>query len=440
MEEKIPPQDIDAEQSVLGSLMISQDATALVIPKIKAEYFYKYAHRSIYKAIVNLFQRNEPIDLVTLSNELKKLNELEDVGGRSYLAEILNTVPTAANVEHYMNIVIEKAILRQLIDAGTEIVNHSFDDSETAEGVLELSQQLILDLSKERTKDNFVHLKDVLMSVVDDIHNVYDKDNKVLGASSGFKDLDNLISGFQPANLIILAARPAMGKTALALNFALNTATLDNGAVAIFSLEMPKEQIALRMLSSESKIDSARIKTANMLEHEYKNLTQALGRLSEAPIYIEDTPELTPLDLKAKTRRLLTQADIKLLIIDYLQLMKSGKRKVENRFQEVSEIVREIKAFSREFNIPVIALSQLSREVDKRPDTVPRLSDLRETGEIEQTADIVMFIHRPDYYEHSNETISLTTLYIEKHRHGPTGKIDLMFKKDLSRFYSSEKS
>ncbi|MFA5878649.1 MAG: replicative DNA helicase [Candidatus Margulisiibacteriota bacterium] len=440
MEEKIPPQDLDAEQSVLGSLMISQDAVALVIPKIKPEYFYKSAHAAIYNAIVSLFQKNEPIDLVTLSNELKKSNELDVIGGRSYLAEILNTVPTAANIEHYMNIVIEKSILRSLIDAGTKIVNQAFDDSETAEGVMESAQQLIFDLTKEKSSDNFIHLKDILMSVIDDIHQVYDKENKIIGATSGFKDLDTLISGFQPANLLILAARPAMGKTALALNFALNAAILDNAAVAVFSLEMPKEQIALRLLSSESKIDSARIKTANMLDHEYKNLTQALGRLSEAPIYIEDTPELTPLDLKAKTRRLLSQVDLKLIIIDYLQLMKSGKRKVENRFQEVSEIVREIKAFSREFNIPVIALSQLSREVDKRTDTVPRLSDLRETGEIEQTADVVMFIHRPDYYDHSTETISLTSLYIEKHRHGPTGKVDLMFKKDISRFYSSEKA
>jgi len=276
--------------------------------------------------------------------------------------------------------------------------------------------------------------------VIDDIHKVYDTEEKILGISSGFKDLDQILSGFQPSDLIILAARPAMGKTALVLNFALNIATQANIPVAMFSLEMPKEQIAMRLLSSEAKIDGARIKTANMIEHEFKSLTQALGRLSDAPIYIEDSPELTPLDLKAKTRRLKNEVDIKLVIIDYLQLMKSGKKRVENRFQEVSEIVRELKAFAREMQIPVIALSQLSREVDKRPDTVPRLSDLRETGEIEQTADVVMFIHRPDYYEHSSETISLTSIYVEKHRHGPTGKVDLMFKKDISRFYSTEKS
>ncbi len=440
MEEKIPPQDLEAEQSLLGSIIISKDAASLAIPKIKPEYFYRSAHTNIFKAVVDLFQRNEPIDLITLANELKKQNLLEETGGRSYLTEILNTVPTAANANHYAEIIIEKALLRKLISAGTEIVSEAFHDQQSADSVLELSQQLILDLSKEKIKENFIHLKDILVTVFDDINNVYDSKDKILGISSGFKDLDLILSGFQPSDLIILAARPAMGKTALALNFALNSALLHNIPIAIFSLEMPKEQIALRMLSSESKLDGARIKTANLLDHEYKNLTQALGRLSESPIYIEDSPELTPLDLRAKTRRLKTTADIKLVIIDYLQLMKSSRKKVENRFQEVSEIVRELKAFAREMQIPVIALSQLSREVDKRTDTVPRLSDLRETGELEQTADVVMFIHRPDYYEHSSESISLTGLYVEKHRHGPTGKVDLMFKKDISRFYSTEKS
>jgi len=440
MEDKIPPQDIEAEQSVLGAMMLSKDAVAVVVTKLKADYFYRESHSRIFDAIVTLFQQNQPVDIITLSNQLKKTNSLDEAGGSSYLAEILNSVPTAANAEKYADIVSEKAILRKLIDIGGHIIADGFNEASSADVALENAQKHILDLSKERIQDQFVLLRDILMPVVDSLHQIADKDNKILGISTGYKDLDQLTSGFQKSELIILAARPSMGKTSLALNFALNAALINKNPIAIFSLEMPKEQIALRMLSAEAHIDSSRLRTANMADHEYKNLTQALGRLSEASIYLDDTPGLSPLELKAKLRRLQAETDIKLVLIDYLQLMRIGRKKIENRFQEVSEIVREVKASARELGVPIIALSQLSREVEKRDDKVPKLSDLRETGEIEQTADVVMFIHRPDYYEHSKEATSMATIYIEKNRNGPTGSADLIFKRDISKFYNCEKA
>ncbi|MFC1617341.1 replicative DNA helicase [Candidatus Margulisiibacteriota bacterium] len=440
MEEKIPPQAIEAERSVLAAMMMSKDAVSQVVPNLGPTYFYKEAHSQIYRAIIDLYQQNEPIDLVTISDRLKKNNALEIAGGHSYLAEILDSEPTAAHAEKYAEIIAEKAILRKLIDTGSSIVSASFKDENDADSVLELAQRNIMDLSKERVKDQFIILKDILMPVVDSIHQVYDNKDKILGVSSGYKDLDQVTSGFQKSDLIILAARPSMGKTTLALNFAMNAAILNNLSVAIFSLEMPKEHLAMKFLCSEAKIDLSRLRTANMMDHEYKSLTQALGKLSETSIFIEDSPSLTPLELRAKLRRLKAETDLKLVVIDYIQLMRSAKRRTENRFQEMSEIVREVKACARELELPIIALSQLSREVEKRPDNIPKLSDLRETGEIEQTSDLVMFIHRPDYYEHSKESTSLTKLLIEKNRNGPTGAIELVFKKDISKFYDRERT
>ncbi|MBT5953149.1 replicative DNA helicase [bacterium] len=446
MDEKIPPSDLEAEQSVLGSMMISKDAISISVHKVKSLYFYKDAHAKIFDVIVGLYKRSEPADLVTVSSELKKLDQLDLVGGRRYLMEIIDTVPTAANVEKYINIIIEKSMLRQLIDIGSHIVSWGFEPAQDVDQALEQSQRAIMDMSKDRVSDEFVKLDAVLKTVFDDIQNVYDNDDKIIGTSTGYPDLDAMTSGFQPSDLLILAARPAMGKTTLAMNFATNLAVKQKEAVAIFSLEMPKEQLAMRLLSSESKLDSKRLRTANLLEHEYKDLVQALGMLSEAPLYIDDTPSISPLDLRAKTRRLQLEADIKLIVIDYLQLMKSGRKRPEGRFQEVSEIVREIKAYAKESGIPIIALSQLSRDVEKRTgdDRRPRLSDLRESGEIEQTADLVLFIHRDDYYQQGadNDDLALspTELVIAKHRNGPTGIVNLMFRKDNSQFLSADMS
>jgi replicative DNA helicase len=441
MVDKIPPQNIDAEQSLLGAMMLSKDAIARIVGKVKAHYFYKQAHAQIFQAVIDLYRKNEPVDLITVSAELKKNDKLAESGGRAYLAEVVDSVPTAANAEKYADLVSEKALLRQLIDAGSHIIGDAFDETQEVDHVLELAQKKIGDISKERVGDDFVKLDEVLKTVFENIQSTYDTDEKILGISSGFGDLDAITSGFQKSDLLILAARPAMGKTTLALNFATNAAVKKNIPVAIFSLEMPKEQLAMRLLSSEAKIDSTRLRTANLKDHEYKDLVQGMGKLSEAPIYIDDSAGISPLELRAKCRRLQVEADIQLIVIDYLQLMRSGKRRVESRFQEVSEIVREIKGFAKEAGIPIIALSQLSRDVEKRQDKMPQLSDLRESGEIEQTADLVMFIYRESYYDQeSTDKHSHTKLLIAKHRNGPTGIVDLIFRKDITRFLPAEKS
>lgn len=439
MKDRVPPNDTDAEVSLLGSVMISKDALALVLGRVKPDYFYRDSHASIFKAIIGLSQRNEPIDIVTVAAELKKLKLLQVAGGHSYIADLAGSVPTAANVEHYADIVIEKALFRKLITVGSDMVGRAFDEAEEIDDVLTNAQRQIMDISKERVQDEFILLKDVLMPVMDNIEKVYDSDNKILGTSTGMVSLDKLTSGFQPSDLIILAARPAMGKTTLALNFATNISTRLNKAVAVFSLEMPKEQLAMRLLCSEARIDSSRLRTANIQDHEYKELARALGKLSESPLYIDDTAGISPLEMRAKIRRLQMEVDLKLVVIDYLQLMRLGRKRIESRFQEVSEIVREIKSFAREAHIPIMALSQLSRDIEKRQDGLPKLSDLRESGEIEQTADLVMFIHREDYYDHGNEKTSNAKLIIAKQRNGPTGAVDLVFQKDISRFREVER-
>jgi replicative DNA helicase len=324
LEEKIPPQDLDAEQSVLGAMMLSKDAISLAIGKVKPEYFYREAHANIFSAMVALYQKNEPVDLVTVSAELKKMNKLEEAGGRIYLTEITHYVPTASNVEKYAEIVTEKALLRKLIDAGSNIVGSAFEHSGDVDIVLEDAQRKILDISRERVNDDFVKLDKVLDIVFENIQSIYDNEEKILGVPTGFSDLDALTSGFQKSDLVILAARPGVGKTTLALNFAVHAAVEKKLPVAVFSLEMPREQLAMRLLSSEAKLDSKRLRTANLHEHEYKSLMMALGHLSEAPIYIDDTAGLSPMELRAKLRRLQTEADIKLIVIDYLQLMRSS--------------------------------------------------------------------------------------------------------------------
>jgi replicative DNA helicase len=443
MAEKIPPQDLEAEQSVLGAMMLSKDAVALVSGQLRSEFFYKDAHGHIFTAILSLYKRNDPIDLVTVSDALKKQNKLEEVGGRSYLAEIADSVPSASSAVKYAKIVLEKSTARRLIEAGSDIISDAFDDANTVDQVLETAQRRIIDISKDRIEEDFVHIESVLSTVFENIQSIVDsKGEQLLGVPSGFKDLDANTAGFQKSDLIILAARPAMGKTTLAMNFATNAAVKYKIPVAVFSLEMPKEQLAMRLLAAESGLDLKHLRTGNLHENQYKNLMHGLGVLSEAPIYIDDTPGITPLDLRAKTRRLQMEANVQLIVIDYLQLMKSGSRRIESRMQEVSEIVREVKAFAKESQIPIIALSQLSRAVEQRTDKRPMLSDLRESGEIEQTADIVMFIHREDYYESGEKQpnqASPTDLLIAKHRNGSTGEIKLLFRKDVSKFMSVDR-
>jgi replicative DNA helicase len=444
MSEKIQPQDLEAEQSILGAMMLSKEAVAIVAGQLRPECFYKDAHGHIFSAIIALYKHNEPIDLITVSDGLKKKNKLEEVGGRSYLAEIADTVPSTSNALKYAKIVLEKYTARRLIEAGSEMISDAFEDSNPVDSILESAQRRIIDISKDRIEEDFVHIESVLSTVFENIQSLVDgKGETLLGVPSGFKDFDAITAGFQKSDLIILAARPAMGKTTLVMNIATNVAVRHKIPVAVFSLEMPKEQLAMRLLSSESGLDLKHLRTGNLHEHQYKNLMHGLGVLSEAPIYIDDTPGISPLDLRAKTRRLQMEAgSVGLIIIDYMQLMKSGAKKVESRFQEVSEIVREVKAFAKESQIPIIALSQLSRAVEQRTDKRPMLSDLRESGEIEQTADLVLFIHREDYYEISEKQpnqASPSDLIIAKHRNGPTGEIKLMFRKDISKFMSVDR-
>lgn len=431
---KVPPHDLVAEQSLLGAVLISKHAAALVLGRVKADYFYKDAHVAIFRAIIHLYERNEPIDLVTLSAELLKTASLDLAGGRTYITEVMQSVPTAANIEKYTDIVEEKYLLRRLIDVGSGIVTSAFDQGKEANEAVEQAQKQVLDLSKEMVRDDFVEIKSVLNTVFDNIQQTYGNEDHIMGVPSGYKDLDGMTSGFQRGDLVILAARPSMGKTTLALNLAANVAMQKRQAVAIFSCEMPKEQLALRLLCSEAKLDSKRLRTANLKEHEYRDLNQAFGRLADTPIFIDDSSGVTPLELRAKTRRLQLEHDIKLIIIDYLQLMRGSKSRTESRFQEISEIVRDVKGFAKESGIPIIALSQLSRDIEKRQDKRPQLSDLRESGEIEQTADLVMFIHRDGYYEGSGADSSAAKLIIAKQRNGPTGEVGLVFRRDISLF------
>lgn len=434
MKEKVQPQHLESEQAVLGSMMMSKEAIALVIGKLKPDHFYKPAHENIFKAIVDLYKQNEPIDLVTVSNEMNKQDTLERAGGRLYLAELLETVPTAANAMKYADIVFEKALLRRLIDTGSNIISEAFDAGNEVQDVVDMAQKSITDITKEGVQDDFVPLKDVLSTVFDTIQETYDSDEKILGVPSGIPDLDTMTSGFQAGDLVILAARPSMGKTTFALNMAAHAAIAKNLPVAIFSCEMPKEQLAMRLLCSEARLNSGRLRTANLHDNEYKDLVHAMGKLSESPIYIDDTSGITPLQLRAKCRRLQVEADIKLIIIDYMQLMRGSSKRNESRFHEVSEIVREVKAFAKESGIPIIALSQLSRDIEKRNDKRPMLSDLRETGEIEQTADLIMFLHREEGYAEAKQNISPIQLVIAKQRNGPTGDVQLIFKRDISKF------
>lgn len=434
--ERIPPHSTDSEQSLLGAFFLSQDAFALMSAKVKTAHFYHPAHAVIFDAMLQLHRQSDPIDLVTVVDELNKVKKLDLVGGRAYLIELADAVPTASHVEKYADTVLQRYLLRELIKMGSSIVGMAFDDGAEGVEVLDKAQGVVSEMSRELVQEDFVPIKDVLNTVFEDIQSTYDNEEGLLGVPTGFSDFDKLTSGFNPGDLVILAARPSMGKTSLSLHFARFAAIQAKLPVAYFSLEMPKEQLAMRMLCSESRLDSGRLRTAELKEHEYKNLVIAMGTLADSPLYIDDKPGISPLELKAKFRRLKQEVDVKLVIIDYLQLMRSSKKRVESRFQEVSEIVREVKAFAKEEQVPVIALSQLSRDVEKRQDKFPLLSDLRESGEIEQTADLVLFIHR----EESPQEMQLTPgqsnvqLIIAKQRNGPVGKVGLFFKKDTSRF------
>jgi replicative DNA helicase len=436
-EERLPPQNLVAEQSVLGSMLLDKNAVVRGIELLSPDSFYRDAHRFIFEAVLNLFDRGEPVDLVTTTEELRKTGKLDAVGGSIYIADLLNSVPTAANIEHYARIVEEKAILRRLIESGTRIVSDAFSDPEDVDVVLDQAEKSIFNIALNRTREGFHRIDSVIKRVLDKIDSLYAKKQSITGIPTGFPDLDKLTAGFQNADLIIIAARPAVGKTAFALNIAQEVAIKHKIPIALFSLEMSKEQLAQRMLCSEAEIDAQKLKTASLSDTGWKKLTRALGRLSEAPIFIDDTASITVIEIRAKARRLKIEKGLGLVVVDYLQLMR-GRARVENRVQEISDIARSLKTLARELDIPVIAISQLSRAVEQRPGRIPQLSDLRESGEIEQTADLVMFIHREDYYNPQSERGNIADVIIAKQRNGPVGTIELVFRKEIAKFCSKE--
>lgn len=423
---KMPPQNIEAEQSVLGGILIENQALHKIIEILSPDDFYREAHQKIYNSLLDLSEKDEPADLITLTNELRKKDQLDAVGGASYVTSLIDSIPTAANIDYYARIVKEKAVLRKLINAATDIVTQGYEDREDVEGLLDEAEQAIFQIADSRVRPSFYPIREILKSSFKTLEKLYEKKEMITGIPSGFKDLDEMTAGFQPSDLIIVAGRPSMGKTAICLNVAQYAAVEKKVPVAIFSLEMSKEQLVLRMLCSEAEVEGTRIRTGFLAESDWPKLTMAAGNLSDAPIFIDDTPALSILELRAKARRLKGEHGLGMLIVDYLQLMR-GRTMVENRQQEISEISRSLKALAKELNLPVIAVSQLSRRSEAREDKRPQMSDLRESGAIEQDADLILFIYRDEVYNRTDENRGKAEVIIGKQRNGPTGKVVLTF-------------
>ncbi len=445
--ERIPPQNLEAEQSLLGALLIDKDAIIKVADIVTAEDFYKDNHGLIYTAMAELFHEREPIDILSLGNRLEEKKQLEKVGGRAYLIELANVVPTAANVSHYATIIQKKATLRRLQRAAAEISALSFDEETGVDQVLDQAEQELFGVSQKYLKQAFVPVRDVLAEAFDRIDELHREKGKLRGLSTGFVELDNILAGLQKADLVILAARPSVGKTSLALDVARHVATRDKIPVGIFSLEMSKEQLVDRLLCSEAGIDLWRMRTGRLSdrpgEDDFARIGHAMGMLSEAPIYIDDSATSNIMEIRTKARRLQMDKGLGLLVVDYLQLMESQTR-IENRVQEIAEITRALKGIARELNIPVLALSQLSRAVEARSPAIPKLADLRESGSIEQDADVVLFIYRKAM-DRSNQNLTpeekhVAEIHIAKHRNGPTGLVQLFFDEQKVSFRNLEKT
>jgi replicative DNA helicase len=450
MQDRVPPQNIEAEQSVIGAMLIDKNAVGLVTEKLMPEDFYRQAHQVIFSAILTLHSKNEPIDMITLINELKKMNKLDDVGGVSYVTLLANVVPTAANAKYHAQIVEEKSILRQLVEGGTAIAAMGYDGADDVPVIIDQAEKTILRISNRKGGSDFAAISDVLTDTINHIQAVLDSKQPITGVATGFIDLDYLTAGLHPSDFIILAARPSMGKTALALNIAANVAIRGSREgqpkkrVAFFSLEMSREQLVQRMLCSEADVDAQRLRAGGEGRNQdnadiWNNLWIAADRLSNAQIFIDDTPGLSIMEMRSKSRRLQAEGGLDLIVIDYLQLMQgsAGSKNSDNRQQEVSEISRGLKALARELNVPVLALSQLSRSVEARQVKKPMLSDLRESGSLEQDADIVMFLYRDDYYKGADEDPThITELIVAKHRNGPVGRVNLFFKNECTKFIS----
>lgn len=433
IQDRLPPQSIEAEISVLGSMILDKEAIGKAIELLEEDAFYKTNHKKIYSAILDLFEKDEPVDLVTLTEELKKRDELSQIGGSLYLTTLLNSVPTSANIDYYIRIVNEKSVLRGLINAGTEICNMSYQATTETSNILDKAEQLVFNIVQKKSHSDFIPIGKLLHDSFETIEKLYDRKSHVTGVASGYIDLDSLTAGFHPSDLIIIAGRPSMGKSSLALNIAQNAGVKEKVPVGIFSLEMSKEQLVQRLLCAEARVDAHKLRTGYLSESDWPRLTTAAGVLNEAPIYIDDTPAIHILEIRAKARRLKARYNIGLLLIDYLQLVQA-RSQIENRQQEISEISRSLKALARELNIPVIALSQLSRAVETRSDRRPMLSDLRESGAIEQDADVVAFVYREEYYKPDTENEGIAEVIIGKQRNGPVGTVKLAFIHKYTRF------
>jgi len=432
---KIPPQSIEAEESLLSGILIDNNTLIDVIDIISPEDFYRSAHQKIFSGIVELFSKNEPVDLVTLTNALKERGHLEEIGGATYLATLVDTVPLAVNAKHYAKIVHNKALLRSLIGKANKIAKECFEDRGNVDEIIDFAESSIFEISKDKHKQSFFLISEIIDSNIETLEERQGNKTLVTGVPTGFTRLDNLTSGLQKSELIILAARPSMGKTALALNIARNAAVDANVPVAIFSLEMSKEQLSMRMLCSEARIDSSRLRGGFFSMEDWRKLTDAAGVLSDTSIFIDDTPDISAMEIRAKARRLKMEKDIGLVIVDYLQLMK-GRMSAERRDLEISEISRSLKVLAKELDVPVMALSQLNRMLEQRNDKQPRLSDLRESGALEQDADLVAFIYRDEMYnsDENNPKKGTADILIRKNRNGPTGETTLTFLDSYTRF------
>ena len=436
---KVPPQNIDAEKSLLGAILIDEEVLVDVAEIVKPVDFYEKRHGLIYAGIIRLFEKDaQSVDLLTLTDELKKKDDIDTVGGSSYLSELTNYVPTAAHAKSYAEIVAQAAVRRRLIKASADISELAFNEELTVPQLLGQSEANLFSVSDDSLKNDLTSIEDILDQSFERIDELFRNKGQLRGIRTGYRDLDNMTAGLQRSNLIILAARPAMGKTTLVTNLTYNIATIEKKPVLFFSLEMSKEQLVDRMLADAAGVDSWNIQTGNLTEEDFAKLSEAMGEMAEAPIYIDDTPGITALELRTKARRIAHEGELGLIVIDYLQLLEPTT-KTGNRVQEVSEISRALKLIARELNVPVIALSQLSRQVENRDDKRPQLADLRESGSIEQDADIVMFIYREAYYNPETERENITDLILAKHRHGATGTVELYFHPERLRFMSLDR-
>lgn len=436
---KIPPNDTEAEQAVIGSMLTDKDAVIAAIESLREEDFYREDNKAIYSAILNLYNRSEPIDIITLKSELSAMGKLEAVGGLEYIASLPDKVPTTANAGQYIKIVEEKSTLRSLIKTANELIELGYDPTQEVEQVMDSAEKRIFEVMQKKNQKGYSSIKDILVDTFTQLEQLYNQKQHITGVPTGFADLDYRTAGLHPSDLILVAARPAMGKSAFALNIATNAALRANVPVAIFSLEMSKDQLVNRMLCSEAMVDSNKVRTGKLDEEDWTKLAEAIGPLSEAGVYIDDTPGISVMEIRTKCRKLKMEKNIGLVVIDYLQLISGSNKRNGSREQEISEISRSLKVLAKELNVPVIALSQLSRAVEQRDDHRPMLSDLRESGAIEQDADIVMFLYRDDYYNKESAEKDIAEVIIAKQRGGSTGTVKLYWMGNYTKFVNIER-